>query len=261
MKTIEPLLDHVKKAGDKAAEKQARVLRDYKKDGSIITHIDRELNESLAGAVRNYFPDANIITEESDEDFDSSRKYSFVIDPVDGTDAYSQMIPGWCVAVGLLEDNQPAAGIIYAPLWGPPGGTFVYCDLQSPVYLNGREVIHEPDRLNPDDLQIMSSSKVHRYFDLRNFNGKIRTPGASIINIISPLIHKAVGAAVLVPCSIWDIAAAHAVVKRAGLYFSYLSGMPVDYTELYVRNTCRDFIITGDTDTCREITSMLIPYK
>ncbi len=252
MKTIKPLLEFVKNAGDRAAEGQLEVRRSFKKDGSVITHIDRELNEYLSKAITSLYPEANLVTEETAGSYDNSREYCFAVDPIDGTDSFSQFMPGWCVSVGLLKNNQPVGGIVYAPLWGGKNGSFLFCDLDSPVSVNGVEL--NPADLEmedePEGIQVMTGSRLHHKFDFSQFKGKIRTAGAAVLNIVSPLLHSAVAGTIIPPCNIWDIAAAHAIVKRAGLEFSYYSGKDVDYSELYDRSVCRDYIVSGRSIFC-----------
>ena len=45
-----------------------------------------------------------------------AKPYTFCLDPIDGTDAFSQSMAGWCTSLALLDETlTPVAGIIYAP--------------------------------------------------------------------------------------------------------------------------------------------------
>ena len=258
MKTIKPLIKYVKKAGKKAAKEQYKVKRNFKNDGSVVTFIDKELNEYLSKAISSLYPDANLITEESFENYDNSKDYSFTVDPIDGTDSFSQLMPGWCVAVGLLKKGEPIAGIIYAPLWGGKKGTFIYSDIDGPVFINGEKLTFNKTAYKalPDkEVQIAIASTTHRVLDFSAFKGKVRVTGSSVINIISPLIHSSVGGAVINKCSIWDIAAPHAIVKKAGLEFLYFNGANVDYSKLYDRSIIKDIVVCGYKNVCEIIKS------
>lgn len=260
MNSIEPLVEYVKIAGDRAAEGQLEVKRGFKNDGSIITHIDKELDRFLSKIIREKYPEANLITEETVDTYDSNLEYSFAVDPIDGTDCFSQFMPGWCVSVGLLRRGEPVAGIVYAPLWGLKGGTLIFCDIEGNLMVNGTEtapgdIIFYGGR---DGFQVAAGSGIHKYFNFSSFRGKVRTAGAAVINIVAPLIHSAVGGTLITPCNIWDIAAAHAIVKRAGLEFRYYSGGAVDYSTLYSRDICSDFIVSGHKSACDEIVANFI---
>jgi hypothetical protein len=50
--------------------------------------------------------------------YDPSQPYTFVIDPIDGTLAFTCGTPGWAICVGVLDSAlRPVAGIISAPSW------------------------------------------------------------------------------------------------------------------------------------------------
>ncbi|MCL2706134.1 MAG: hypothetical protein FWE72_08005 [Spirochaetaceae bacterium] len=261
MTTIKPLIKYVKKAAEQATREQFKVKRNFKNDGSVITHIDKELNEYLSKAISSLYPEANLITEESPKIFDNSRDYCFVVDPIDGTDSYSQGMPGWCIAVGLLEKGEPIAGIIYAPLWGGKNGTFIYSDINGPIYINGEKMVIDEiaDASLPDkEIQIAIASKTHQIFNFSSFKGKVRVIGSTIIKIVAPLIHNAIGGSIIPKCCIWDIAAAHAIAKKAGLKFLYFNGANVNYSKLYDRSIIEDVIICGHEKVCEIIKNNFI---
>jgi myo-inositol-1(or 4)-monophosphatase len=243
-----PVEEAIRQAGRKAAERQQEVLRDIKVDGSILTRIDVEIDRSLAEVVRGEFPEANIIAEEHTAEFAAEREWTFTIDPIDGTDSYSQGMAGWCVAVGILDrELNPAGGIIYAPHWGyvPDGGLFISA-------LPGEKevtVLGIPERTLAADpgegTQLMVGSKAHRRYDYSSFPGKIRSIGSTVLHVVAPLIHPAVFGAFLPPCHIWDIAAAHAVAERRGLRVEYYNGEPLTYTTLVHRQPAAHHIIAG----------------
>jgi len=265
MTTIKPLIKYVKKAAKRAVKDQYKVKRDFKSDGSVITHIDKELNEYLSKAISSLYPEANLITEESSEVYDSKTSdYCFVVDPIDGTDVFSQLMPGWCVAVGLLKKGEPIAGIIYAPLWGGKEGTFIFSDIEGPVFINGKKLSIDKEAyltLPEKKVQIAAASKTHHFFDFSKFEGKIRITGSAILNVVSPVIHNGVGGAVIPKCRIWDIAAAHAVIKKAGLKFLYYNGSDVDYRALYDRSIIKDTIICGYENVCEIIKNNFIKIR
>ncbi len=245
MESIRKLVDYVKKAGDLAFSRQSRVLRSMKQDGSVVTEIDKKLNQFLSEAIRKEFSNVNIITEEADSEYDPSLPFSFAIDPVDGTDSFSQQMPGWCVSAGLLKGSVPAAGIVYAPSWGAKGGTLIVSDLDGTVELNGK--LLEWEDLPPDSegFQVLAGSRVFRKFDLRAFEGKFRSVGSTVIDMIGPLIHRNVKAAVVHKAYIWDIAAAHAILINYGLKAEYADGRPIDYAPLLERKATTGFILSG----------------
>lgn len=43
-------------------------------------------------------------------------RYTWVIDPLDGTSNYLRGLPHWCVSIALVEDGEPLHGVIFDPL-------------------------------------------------------------------------------------------------------------------------------------------------
>jgi myo-inositol-1(or 4)-monophosphatase len=53
--------------------------------------------------------------EESGETNNNS-EYTFVIDPLDGTNNFVMGIPDFAVSIGLLKDDEAIFGVIYNPI-------------------------------------------------------------------------------------------------------------------------------------------------
>jgi len=237
----------VREAGQKARERQREVTRKYKADGSVLTEVDLETEEFLTRVIREEFPEANIVSEEYPIEFYAGRDYTFTIDPIDGTDSYSQGMPGWCVGVGILDNClQPVGSIVSAPRWG--------CDADKGVFLGlvpGGEPtvegfdLEKNENTRSDGRQLMVGSKTHRRFDYRNYPGKIRNLGSTILHLVSPLIHSAVEGALLPPCYIWDIAAAHAALSHFNMELQYTNGSPIDYSTMVHRQPATHHMICG----------------
>src|SRR5690606_23878014 len=43
-------------------------------------------------------------------------RYTYVIDPLDGTSNYLHGIPHWCVSIALVEGAEPLHGVVFDPL-------------------------------------------------------------------------------------------------------------------------------------------------
>ena len=250
MESIRNLVEYVVKGGNMAWEEQAGVNRDIKHDGSVVTHVDKKLNDYLSEAITRLYPDANLVTEETESIYDPEKQYSFAVDPIDGTDPFSQGMPSWCVSVGLLKGLTPAAGIIYAPAWGTRGGTLIVSDLDGSVEVNGEKIEYSDDVPDSEGFQAMAGSKSFRSFDMTNFPGKIRAAGAAVISLIGPVIHSNMKISLIPRCHIWDIAAAHAIVKNYGLRTEYMNGDKIDYAPLLNREYTSDFILSGFSKYC-----------
>ncbi len=74
--------------------------------------VDRFLRETLMAAR----PDYGWLSEEmSDPASRIATPRTFVVDPIDGTRAFLDGLPTWCVSVAIVEDGKPFAGVLDCP--------------------------------------------------------------------------------------------------------------------------------------------------
>ena len=247
--SFDRLIKKVVEAGNYAREQQHTVTRNFKPDGSVLTEIDTRLDALLTAAIKDLFPGNRIVSEENPVDTEEITSWTFTLDPIDGTDSYSQGMPGWCVAVGMLDEQMnPAGAVIYAPSWGNKGGNLLTLMPGGSFKING--TLYSPlKEESGNKFQIMASSNLHHYFDCHAFEGKIRNTGSGVLNVVGPLLHSAVKGALLTPCYIWDLAASHAILKHVGLSMEYLNRKPINYTYLAKRKKAEDYIIAGSKET------------
>lgn len=81
----------------------------------LVTDIDRASEALIVTAIRKQFPDHSILAEEGGGVTHESA-WTWVIDPLDGTNNYAHNFPFYCVSLGLLHNNLPYAGVIYDPV-------------------------------------------------------------------------------------------------------------------------------------------------
>ena len=79
------------------------------------TQADLESEKAILDILTKDFPDWNIFAEEQGRTHKGSR-YTFVIDPLDGTSNFAMRLPTFTVSIGLMEDEALIAGVIYIPL-------------------------------------------------------------------------------------------------------------------------------------------------
>lgn len=263
MDSIRGLIPAVLAAGRMAIQEQKKVTRSYKDDGSILTQVDKDVDQALSEEIASRFPEANIITEESLRDFDENKVFTFAVDPIDGTDSFSQGMPGWCISVGVLDSQlTPVAGIVYAPKWssGTDDGSLLFADLGKAPLFNEHPIEASDNKAEISSAdQIMIGSKLHRHFDLSRFPGKCRNIGSAVLHILAQLMHKGIIGALLDPPHIWDIAGAHAIAKAHGLSMEYMNKGSIDYRELLDGSTVRDYILSGTEPVIAAIRRLLIP--
>jgi len=80
-----------------------------------VSNADREVELQIRAALTEQFPDDNIIGEEHDNRTGSS-PYTWVIDPIDGTTSFVNAMPGWCVVIACVADEETVVGVIVDPI-------------------------------------------------------------------------------------------------------------------------------------------------
>ncbi len=212
--SIADLIEPVRTAGVMALEAQGRMATSdiaLKPDDSVITTVDPMVEGFLVEKIEAAFPEASILAEEKVRYFDPDQPYTFALDPIDGTDAFSQRMAGWCLSLGLLNrELEPIAGIIFAPRLD----LLVFADVGRRAIVNGEEAVGG-DKSEPLSAKsnVMVTSNIHRQLDLRRFPGKIRSIGSAALHLIGPVVYPKVFAAVDGGRGyIWDVAGAHAIV-------------------------------------------------
>ncbi|MFN3672288.1 MAG: 3'(2'),5'-bisphosphate nucleotidase CysQ [Bosea sp. (in: a-proteobacteria)] len=87
-----------------------------KSGGSPVTEADIGVDTFLRIRLSAMLPEAAWLSEETaDDELRLSRRFVWVVDPIDGTRAYMAGSPDWAVCVALLDAGKPVLGIVHAP--------------------------------------------------------------------------------------------------------------------------------------------------
>ena len=78
------------------------------------SEVDSQAEAEIIRELRRAFPDYAILGEESGAM--GKGRYTFVIDPLDGTSNYLRGWPHFCVSIALVENGEPVHGVIFDPL-------------------------------------------------------------------------------------------------------------------------------------------------
>jgi myo-inositol-1(or 4)-monophosphatase len=104
-----------------AAGYRSRPRADEKGRHDLVTEFDRASEDLVVARLASLAPGVPVVGEEgSGEQASREGRPGLVlyVDPLDGTTNFVHGHPYWCVAVGLMEDDRPAAGAIVAPSLG-----------------------------------------------------------------------------------------------------------------------------------------------
>ena len=89
----------------------------HKSQGNLVTDADILSEKLIIDFLKREYPDFGILSEESNSSASVSG-YTWVVDPLDGTNNYTFGIPFFCVNIALVRDEDILLGITYDPMRG-----------------------------------------------------------------------------------------------------------------------------------------------
>lgn len=101
-------------AGEVHAKYFDRGVQIEEKSGTydLVTDADFESEQVIVEIIREQFPDHNFLAEEERYEKTDS-EYTWIIDPLDGTNNFASGIPVFCASVALARGDELIAGAIY----------------------------------------------------------------------------------------------------------------------------------------------------
>jgi 3'(2'), 5'-bisphosphate nucleotidase len=114
-------VDLARTAGEAILAKYGKPLQIEQKsrdnDVEPVTQADRIANELIVNGLKASFPSDGILAEES---IDTERRLSksrvWMVDPLDGTNGFIDGNGDFAVQIGLVENGECVAGVVYLPL-------------------------------------------------------------------------------------------------------------------------------------------------
>jgi len=198
----------------------------------LVTEIDLLSEDMLRAKIEKSYPEHNIMGEESDYE-DKKSKYTWVIDPLDGTNNYASSYPIYCVSIALKYENEVVMGVIYIPELDE-----VYSAIKDKgAYKSGTAIkISHKTALNnslvatgfPYDKK---ESKIDNLEPLnkilKNIRG-LRRSGSAAFDLVSVASGR-IDAYWEFKLKVWDFAAGELLVREAGgeVYKSEIGGAPL----------------------------------
>ena len=197
----------------------------WKSDGTRVTAVDVAISENIFRELGAQFPEDQFFSEElteTDQPIPVTARFSWVLDPIDGTNNFALGIPHCAISLGLCEHGVPVYGVVY--------------DLSRRTLMQGGPGfgMHDGDRavkvLNvaPHRESIVG---FHRPFEPSLLPAANAVLGEfKIRGLGSATLHLAyVAAGLFDGCvdfnvKIWDLAAAIALVRGAGGEIYFLNG-------------------------------------
>ncbi|MFA5363040.1 MAG: inositol monophosphatase family protein [Candidatus Omnitrophota bacterium] len=101
----------------------------------LLTSADTEAEKAVVALIRKKFPGHNFLAEENRYPRTDSG-YTWVIDPLDGTNNFACGIPVFCSSVALIHDNTVVAGAVYDVMRNE-----LFCAAKNKgAFLNGKRI-------------------------------------------------------------------------------------------------------------------------
>lgn len=237
---IEDHLDRIEKisrdAGRAIMEVYEKVIDvSYKLDHSPLTDADLKANRMIVHALKSFYPEVPILTEEAVADFKAVNEEGFywLIDPLDGTKEFIKRNGEFTVNIALILKGNPILGVVFAP-----AKNLLYRAAKH----NGafkREGDGDLKKIHvaahaPESAWIVAGSRSHtdeatqRW--LQGLGEYTLIPMGSSLKMC--LIAEGVAHIYprLGPTSLWDTAAAHVILKEAGGEIKDLDGHVLNYS-------------------------------
>ena len=207
---------------------------DYKPDETPITEADRVANRIITTSLSNQFPGIPILSEENQlVPYDERKMWEifWLIDPLDGTREFVEKNDEFTINIALIRQQTPIFGVVYAP-----AKDLLYYTTSDEAFRLGPEsaITLLPIKQSKRKVKIVIVSRSHfnsaTIAYLRTLQGDF---DLMLLGSALKICFVAEGIADLYPrCSPtmeWDVAAAHAIVNKAGKHVFQL-------------HTCNDLI-------------------
>jgi myo-inositol-1(or 4)-monophosphatase len=229
----------------------------WKHDGTRVTAVDVAISENIFGELSAKFPADQYLSEElaeTEAPIPVHARFSWVLDPIDGTNNFALGIAHCAISLALCEEGQPVYGVVYdlsrrrlihgGPGFGVFDGERAATVRTAPV---SKEILigfHSPsDRARLPQAQGIIS------------NFKIRGLGSATLH----LAYVAIGldGCIDYNVKIWDLAAGIALTRGAGGEVHFLNGeqLPIRSFDLRMKKI---MYIAGSPAMCAQLRPLVM---
>ncbi len=211
-----------------------------KPDGTVVTDADRDVDDHLAQRLVAAFPDHGMLSEERATRAPDTR-WTWIVDPIDGTSNFTCRLPYWCVSVALTLDGYPVLGVVDAPELGrryratlgqgaevehrttSADGTSEVREVRGPLQV--REPLDWRSGRN-GHVPVMLTTATTRHARAAGLSLNPRVMGSTALDLAVVAEGVAAGSVAMVP-KVWDIAAGALLVEEAGGAVITIDGEPL----------------------------------
>ncbi len=233
--------DRLEAAARIAKDSFGKVLGNVKPgdNNQVLTQTDLDIGRMIIERIRRQFPEHNIIDEEAGV-IDNNSRYTWVIDPIDGTSNFAAGLSTYGSMFGLLEDGCPVAGGVVLPyfdeIYVARKGQGAFCNNHKMSVTKERDLKNmliafgidtrpaDPDRTRRD-FQLLAEIV-------------LRTRNIRSSNSVFDIMHVATGAYgawLGTDSKIWDNVSPQIIIEESGGVYTDLFGQPLDYSQSLTR--------------------------
>jgi myo-inositol-1(or 4)-monophosphatase len=208
------------------ARRRGSLNVERKTANDFVSEVDKDAERVIIDTLSRRFPTHAYKAEESGES--GTSRYTWVIDPLDGTTNFLHGIPYYCVSIALRIDDAMALGVILDPT---SGRLFTACRGQGafldggPIHVSGRAGLAEAVLSTglPFKDWYYLDDYLHSLREIMQRCGGIRRPGAAALDLayvaagwVDGHWEKGLNA--------WDVGAGSLLVQEAGGKVSTFGG-------------------------------------
>lgn len=219
---VEHAVDLVRQAGELTLKwfRSPELAVDAKGDGTPVTVADRAAERFLREHIADRWPDDSVIGEEEADQHGTSGR-TWIIDPIDGTKAFTRGVPLYTNLLALNDRHGPAIGVINVPAIG----ITVWAGRGLGCFENGARVsVNSTHELRGG---YVSTSGLGTWSDrdllaVRSTGAQMRTWGDGYGYVL--VATGRIEAMIDPVAAIWDVAPMPVILSEAGGRFTDLTG-------------------------------------
>ncbi|QYK54452.1 MAG: inositol monophosphatase family protein [Fimbriimonadaceae bacterium] len=225
----------LKQAAIIAQEQRKHLKIDQKKDRTLVTNVDRDIEVFLREQLDKLTPGAGVYGEEYGHSPATEAGY-WVIDPIDGTSNFAYGQPLWGITAAYLYGGRIVSGVIHLP---EVGETYTAVDGFG-AYKNAEPIpIVAPGIIESTELVAHADSQV-KY--RKQTPGKMRHIGAFVVES-SFVATQRYRALITGTIKLYDCAAGIIICRESGCEARYLTGEPFDESRHQGPDYCDPFYL------------------
>uniref|UniRef100_UPI003F4C7AB1 inositol monophosphatase family protein n=1 Tax=Brachyspira catarrhinii TaxID=2528966 RepID=UPI003F4C7AB1 len=187
----------------------------------LFTEVDLKNEKKIKEYLLKCYPKFGFYGEESKDN--TSKKFTWIVDPIDGTSNFIHGYPFYCVSIGLAYKGIPILGVVYAPLTD----TVYKAHIKSKAYKNDKVI-----KVSSSNKLIESLVITGFYYNASVDDDFLHDRMVDFANMVkSTLALRRDGSAALDICMVaegaadgffeyglspWDICAGSIILKQAG---------------------------------------------